>query len=293
MTAALRTALAFRTRRAIKMKFFLRPDMEEDPEIWNFPDSSKLRHSKVELDWKVRDLYALLLVFLANDEHHGGAKFREDMKAVTGVTWRENAGVYPLPEKLEGETQLRPIVEGIADKLMGKSPKRGYTYSWIPTHLADAAGRISPRTFLLTFKRAAELTHSQHAGHEFALHYEALQQGVAHASDIRIKEIAEDYPWVGLLLKAARGLSVPMERNELVARWTADQISGVHATGKLPPRRFTTDPIRNGRPEVLVEDLVELSVVYRTEDDRLNIPDIFRVGFGIKRKGGVRPPRKG
>jgi hypothetical protein len=41
----------------------------------------------------------------------------------------------------------------------------------------------------------------------------------------------------------------------------------------------------------LIEDLVELAILYRTEDSRLNMPDIFRVGFGIRRMGGVRPPR--
>ena len=63
------------------------------------------------------------------------------------------------------------------------------------------------------------------------------------------------------------------------------------AAPKLPPRRFTNDPFRMGKPEALIDDLVELAVLYRTKDGRLNIPDIFRVGFGIRRKGGVKPPR--
>ncbi len=63
------------------------------------------------------------------------------------------------------------------------------------------------------------------------------------------------------------------------------------AGAKLPPRRFTNDPFRKGSPEALIDDLVELAVLYRTKDGRLNMPDIFRVGFGIRRKGGVKPPR--
>jgi hypothetical protein len=60
---------------------------------------------------------------------------------------------------------------------------------------------------------------------------------------------------------------------------------------KLPPRRFSTDPYRFGSHEALIDDLVELAVLYRTEDNRLNMPDIFRLEFNIKRKGGVKPPR--
>ena len=63
-------------------------------------------------------------------------------------------------------------------------------------------------------------------------------------------------------------------------------------SGRLPPRRFSSDPIRAGRPEALVDDLIDLAVLYRTEDGRLNMPDIFRVGAKIKRKGGVRPPQR-
>jgi hypothetical protein len=288
---ALRLALACRSRRALRLKLFLRPDMEEDAGIWKFPDSSKLQHARVELDWRVADLYALILTYLANDQATGAA-FRSRAASLTGVNWAPRADVYSVPRELiRHEEEVRKIVEELAGPWMGRSKKRGFTYTWIPTHLADALGRVSPRSFLLTFKRAAEDTSDIHAGHETPLHYEGIQQGVANASAIRIGEIKEDYPWVEPLLDAARRLSVPCEPEELLQRWTSDEIAKVRAATKLPPRRFATDPNRRGRKELLIDDLVELAVVYRTEDGRLNMPDIFRVGFGIKRKGGVRPPK--
>jgi hypothetical protein len=90
-----------------------------------------------------------------------------------------------------------------------------FTYTWVPTHLADAVGRVSPRSFLLAFKRAAELTDESYHNHQTALHYEAIQQGVIAASRIRVGEIKEDYPWVKPLLEAARGLTVPCDPQEL------------------------------------------------------------------------------
>lgn len=292
LKGALRFALACRARKAIRLKFFLRPDMEEDADIWRFPDASKLRHGKVELEWRTVDLYALVLTHLANDPQIGKI-FRRESARFAPVRWTATDGLYPIPRSLlADEVSLRAIVEGLAGPWMGRNKRRGLTYTWIPTHLADAAGRMSPRSLLLALKHAAEISSERFAEHEYALHFEAIQEGVAEASLIRIAEIAEDYPWVKPLLEAARGLSVPCTQQDLVERWTSDRLDEVRTAGaKLSPRRFTTDPNRKNTEGALVDDLVELAILYRTDDDRLNMPDIFRVGFGIKRKGGVRPPR--
>lgn len=291
LTGALQFALACRARRAIRLKFFLRPDMEEDAEIWKFPDSSKLRHGRVELEWRTVDLYALLLTYLANEGQYGDL-FRNETERFAPMRWQATGGLHSFPRTLlSDETTLRTIVEAIAGPWMGLAKKRGFTYTWIPTHLADAAGRMSPRSLLLAAKHAAEVTSEKHPGHPYALHFEALQQGVAQASLIRIAEIKEDYPWVEPLLEAARGLSVPCLPADLTVRWTPERLDDVVTAGaKLAPRRFTTDPLRKHTVAALVDDLVELAVLYRTNDGRLNMPDIFRVGFGIKRKGGVKPP---
>ena len=292
MSSALQLGLQCRSFRAIRLKLFLRPDMEEDEDVWLFRDSSKLRHSKVELTWPKADLYGLILMYLANSPIHS-AEFRRIVTESIGIKWVESNGVFPPPRGLTtDDKKLRSVIEAIAGEWMGLSTKRGFTYTWIPTHLADAAGRISPRSFLLAFKRAAEYTQDRHPDHVNALHYEAIHQGVTAASEIRIGEIKEDYPWVKPLLEAARGLTVPCEEQELTRQWTAERILEVdQATDKLPPRRFSTDPYRSRSREALIDDLVELAVLYRTDDRRLNMPDIFRVGFGIKRKGGVKPPR--
>lgn len=294
LTAALRFALASRARRSIRMKFFLRPDMEEDAEIWKFPDSSKLRHARLELAWRSADLYAVVLHFLANDAESGSG-FRGAALDAAALPWVEHSGVYSVPRTLISDEQrlLRPIVEAITGPWVGRSHKRGFAYTWIPLHLADAAGRVSPRSVLLAFRHAATKTAELHPEHEHALHFEAIQRGVAEASRIRRAEIEEDYPWVEPLLEAARGLSVPCLPSDLIERWTPDSLQEVRRTAarKLPPRRFTTDPNRRGQTDALVDDLVELAVLYRTGDGRLNMPDIFRVGFGILRKGGVKPPR--
>lgn len=293
ISGALRFALTCRSRKAIRLKFFLRPDMEEDAEIWRFPDSSKLRHSRVELNWRPAELYGLILTALVNSSSAGSA-FRAALTDSLGIVWSAHNGIFFLPRELVTEDdRLRAIVESIAGEWMGRDKKRGFTYTWIPSHLADALGRVSPRSFLLAFKHAAQKTAETHYAHSRALHYEGIQAGVAEASRIRIEEIKEDYPWVEPLLEAARGLAVPCEVGQFRARWTANELRRlVESSAKLPPRRFTTDPLRGGKPDALIEDLIELAVLYRTDDNRLNMPDIFRVGFGIKRMGGVKPLKR-
>lgn len=295
LRALLRFNLECRSRRAIKLKVFLRPDMEEDDDVWNFVDSSKLRASKVELVWRPQDLFGLVIHYLANSAGAGQA-FRQEISRQTGIEWSDDAGVYPLPRDIaQGERPARSVVEAFAGQWVGTSAKRGYVYTWVPTHLADARGGLSPRSFLLAFREAAEWTEAHEPQHDLALHFKGIQQGVAKASEIRVGEISEDYPWVSALLEAARGLTVPCGTDELTSRWPRQQrlVETLReATGeKLPPRRFATDPIRRGKSEALIEDLVELAILYRTGDFRINIPDIFRVGFGIRRLGGVRPPR--
>lgn len=293
LRALLMICLECRSRRAIRIKVFLRPDMEEDEAIWDFVDSSKLRASVVELVWRPIDLFGLVLLNLANNQDIGD-EFREELTRVVSVEWVEQSGAFLLPRVLaNGEQPTRSIIEAFSGPWMGTSAKRGYVYTWIPTHLADAKTRLSPRSFLLAYRAAAEWTEAHEPDHEHALHFRGIQQGVAEASEIRVSEISEDYPWVKPLLEAARGLTVPCVTTDITNQWPRNLLDKIRnlANSKLPPRRFNTDPIRRGKSEALIEDLVELAVFYRTDDDRLNIPDIFRVGFGIKRLGGVRPPR--
>ncbi|MBH2020729.1 MAG: hypothetical protein I8H91_14630 [Burkholderiales bacterium] len=296
LSAALQLGLECRTRRAIRLKFFLRPDMvEEDDEIWRFADSSKLLHSMEKLTWRSNDLFGLILLHLANSPSVGFA-FRQEITKQTHIAWQKSDGAYSLPQGLTmGEQPLRSIVEALAGAWVGNSSKRGFTFTWIPTHLSDAKGRLSPRSILLAFRHAAQWTEDRHADHKNALHYEGIQQGVVEASRIRINEIKEDYPWVGPLLEALKGATVPLKLDELTEKWPEScikaSLDAAEEKQRLPPRRYSSDPNRKGDMQALVDDLVELAILYRTEDKRLNMPDIFRVGFGIKRKGGVKLPR--
>ncbi len=291
---ALEVALACRSYPAIRLKFFLRPDMEEDPEILNFRDSSKLLHNRVELRWRPVDLYGLVFHILANGS--AGEPFRKLGERHAGVHWEAAEGIHYLPEKLRGnEEAQRPLIQRLAGPYMGTDKRRGHTYTWIPTHLADAHGRIAPRSLLLALREAAKISKEQYADYPYPLHYEAIKKGVAEASQQRVHELSrEDYPWVEPLLNRLRGITVPLAKEELVHYWPSSVLEEVmnKSEDKLPPRRYSSAYPENRSIDLLIDDLEELGVLYRTEDERINIPDIFRVGFEIRRKGGVRPPTR-
>ena len=43
--------------------------------------------------------------------------------------------------------------------------------------------------------------------------------------------------------------------------------------------------------ERALEELVQLGVLRIRDDGRIDVPDLYRYGYGIKRKGGVARPR--
>ena len=283
----LQTALDMRAYQRLRVKVFLRSDQVDETKIADFPDASKVLSSAVELSWPSHELYGLLWYYLANGPH--GADFR---KFLTADDWQSvEAGeqrVFSVPRSLisKGEYQ-REKFHVIAGPWMGRGPKRGFPYTWIPNHLADTEGRVSPRSFLAALKTAAENTADWHPDHEHALHYDSIKRGVQEASKIRVREIQEDYPWVHQLLSPLEGMVVPCKFDEIAKCWELDPLAEAVKQGevKLPPRH-----IEQGSAGVR-EDLESLGVFFRMRDGRVNIPDVFRVGYGLGRRGGVRPVR--
>ena len=121
--------------------------------------------------------------------------------------------------------------------------------------------------------------------HERALHYESIKRGIREASEIRVDEISEDYPWVKDVLSCLEGLTVPCEYDAVIKRWEEKFPDGPDsiATNRLPPQHA-----RRGW-DGLREDLSRLGLIEVKSDGRIDMPDLYRVGFGLGRKGGVKP----
>jgi hypothetical protein len=293
LRSLLQVLLEFRPYRAIRPKVFVRPDLLDDPEVRSFPDASKLLDNAVALTWPRRELYGVLWQYLGNATDADGAAFREGCARV-GAVWEQRPdGTWLMPAPLRQDEDLqRQLFHSIAGPWMGTDARRGFPYTWLPNHLGDANQQTSPRSLLAAVREAAEASaeyHRKHPNHPYALHYEALKRGVQRASRIRVEEIREDYPWVAHLMQALKGLKglvVPARFQDVEMRWqqgrTLEALTDIPG-GRLPPRRLD-----QGAAGVR-DDLADLGVFQPMPDGRINIPDVYRVGFGLGRRGGVRP----
>ncbi len=287
----MQTALDMRSYQRLRVKMFLRSDQNDESQIADFPDASKVLSSAVELSWPAPELYGLLWHSLVNGQH--GEEFR---KFLSDESWEtvelKDTRLFPVSRLLISKSDVqRGRFHCISGPYMGRNRRRGFPYTWIPNHLGDTEGRVSPRSFLQALRTAASDTAERYPDHEHALHFDSIKRGVQEASKTRVRELKEDYPWVDRVLGPLDGMTVPCKFDEINERWKEHHVLGRLTEDidqdavKLPPRH-----IEEGANGVRL-DLESLGVFLRLRDGRVNIPDVFRVGYGLGRKGGVKVAR--
>lgn len=284
----LRIVLSLKRFPRLHGKVFLREDQFEGRQITDFPDASKLLATRVELTWALRDLHGLLWQYLCNAPDEHGTLLRRLYQREVGappLQFADGDWAVTAAAKRDEATQ-RALFIALAGQWMGKDHRRGYPYTWTVGHLADGRGRTSPRSFLAAIRSAAEDSLDRYPEHPTPLHYESIKRGVQQASQIRVFELAEDYPWVKQLMAPLQGLTVPCAFSAVLERWRKE-------LGEDPARAMTFDRLP---PEHLEQgwdgvrlDLENLGVFERMKDGRVNMPDLYRVGFGLGRRGGVKP----
>lgn len=278
----LQTALDMRSYRRLRVKIFLRSDQVEESRIANFPDASKILSTSAELNWPREDLYVMLWQLLRQGE--AGHVFPE-------IHYKQDRLFDSRHPSIPSEEFLRHQFHKISGPYMGRDPRRGFPYTWVPNHLADTKGRVSPRSFLEALRAASHDATDRQPEHEYALHYDSIKRGVQEASKIRVRELREDYPWVDRAFSSLQGMVVPCTFSEIEERWrnaaVLDRLGEEVEQNevRLPPRNIDRGTIG------IREDLESLGVFYRLRDGRVNIPDVFRVGYGLGRRGGVKPVR--
>ncbi|MBW4092988.1 MAG: hypothetical protein HIU82_18090 [Proteobacteria bacterium] len=296
MRGLIRLALAVRPLRAVRVKLFLRPDMAEDQTMWAVGDASKLRHNEVELLWRRRDLYGLLWTLLGNPERpEAGAQFRDYCRTLIGTAFKNEDGTWRPPLGLVAdEAEQEKVFHALAGEWMGRDRRRGNTFTWVTNHLADAAGYAAPRSFLLAMRGAAQSARST----EFVLDRSGIEDGVRRASKVRVDELSEDYRWMGTVLEALKGLTVPIEKMQLISRWQErDTLATLRTLAEheaqdhrfIPPEGVLDARNDELAYRSLTDVMVRLRIFLELADDRINIPDLFRLRADIKRRGGMKP----
>lgn len=256
----------------LRAKIFVREDLFRVGEL-GFPDATKLRPRSVSLDWETSSLYRVVVHHLANVSE----RMRDWLKPIHGLdlSSRDEFGwtVGEMPEGLQ-----KRFADRLAGELMGKGIQKGYTYRWIPNRLQDAQGQIVPRSILCLLGFAAPEARRKPPTRGFRLLTPSnLQAALEPTSLERVAEIREEFPLVERI-ENLRGKQVWMDRAETV------EALGTPVAGE--PEGLPLDG------EQVFYELLRLGVLnVRKRDGRVDVPDIYRYGYGIKRKGGVARPR--
>jgi hypothetical protein len=286
----LRLALDLRTRtRNIRAKVFIRHDMLESG-LPHAPDVSKLLNNAADITWTDASLYGLFFHRIGNAVDDNSRDFRS-----AHPRWHKDGGTvdrYDAPSELRGDRdRQKEVFVEMAGPYMGANHRKGHTYTWLPNHLMDGRGQVSPRSFLSALTVAARETEANHAGHGYALHYDAIRRGVQAASIIRVAEMGEDIPWVSVAGGLLAGIAVPAELDLIVDQWGSrslgDELARLTRESRRDDVAVRTGPMHPDDYPKLVDELVALGVVTRRRDGRVDLPDVYRIAFNIGRRGGV------
>ena len=126
---------------------------------------------------------------------------------------------------IEQKEPLEKFVEQLIGRYMGTSPKKGYSYTWIPNHLQDANGNLFPRFFLkyyscaATFMLAAQNQKAlQQLQVDALLTPSAIQDSIQEVSTDRVQELQEDYPWLEKFKTIVEGSTLLMQEKEFLSK---------------------------------------------------------------------------
>jgi hypothetical protein len=200
----------------------------------------------------------------------------EEVPGLRIVPWQEFGFLPPeMDERLQ-----RAFAERLAGKLMGTGVKKGYTYRWIPNRLQDGRNRIVPRSILNLVGYACKEALQKPARKSNRLVTpQDLWAALRPTSHARVREVSEEFPPVKRL-EGLQGEQVLLDRGLVIER-----------LANATPEERTHAQMS---AEAVFDELVRLGVLVIRDDrygkGRIDVPDLYRYGFGILRKGGVRRP---
>lgn len=281
MGRALRGLVGFwasysRRWRRLRAKIFLRTDLFRRHADFGGADLAKLAANRAELTWSDRNLYAMLIKRIASADD---ALFEYCRNTVRFLPPDPDLGHIP---DLGEASEARPLIERMVGQFMGAGEKKGRTFTWILDHLRDAQGHVAPRSLVRLLEQAAqkEAANSK-ARIPRLLHPTALRQALEDVSSDHVQQgYSSEWPWLYGLRQRVQGQLMPMKQTDL--RKLLSETWG-ESWGSGPKVQL---PVAT--PEELLDYLAELGVLRERPGARVDFPDIYLFGLGLKRKGGVR-----
>jgi hypothetical protein len=264
--------------RRIRAKLFLRTDLFERYATHGGADLAKLAAGRVELSWSERHLYGMLLKRIANTSDE---LLEYSLGSKASISW-DNSGELGLIPHLRRWEDARPVLERIVGPYMGANFKKGLTYRWLIDHVRDGLGRAVPRPLVRLIEEAA---HREEVAPKILksprlIHPTSLRHAIDRVSSEHVDHARDEWPWLERLRFRLAQQQVPWDKRRDVER-LVDEALQYEGSPQLP-----TAPFEDARE--LLDYLVEVGVFRVRSDGRIDAPDLFLYGLGLKRKGGVR-----
>jgi len=161
---------------------------------------------------------------------------------------------------------------------MGANQKKGMVYRWLLDHVRDGHGRTFPRPLVRLIEEAArqELEHFGTLREPRLLEPASLRRALDRVSEDHVVQSRDEWPWLATVKERLTGSLVPWDREKAVAE----------LLDEFQPKGDVSDPPFRGRE--LLEYLLDIGVLRRRSDGRVDAPDLFLAGLGLRRKGGVK-----
>jgi hypothetical protein len=119
---------------------------------------------------------------------------------------------------------------------------------------------------------------------------EGIRHGLRTASKMRVDQLDHEFPWIKGVLAPLDGLLLPCEEKEVFKVWkraktVSTAVDEAKRYGYLPP---FPEMEGAGEPD-LYRALGRIGVMFRRPDERLDMPDLFRVAAKLLKKGQTAP----
>ncbi|MFJ3469655.1 hypothetical protein [Pseudomonas sp. NPDC090201] len=288
--ALLEVVWAMRAFRSVRVKLFLRPDQIEDDAL-RFVELPKLRTGAVRLSWSWTDLYGLLYSRLASSSSPDTRKAFNKLLASQDLPKPSRKAILTRRWSLihDEEDQKLLMIE-LSGPFMGTGSyayKKGSTYEWPLKHTADAHAEVTPRSFLGLMNAAAKFGA---APLDKVLTADGIRHGLREASKTRVDQLHQEFPWIKGVLAPLAGLLLPQEDYAVFDVWkNAGTIAALVTDASRHSYILPFKEQGVHKEEELSKMLEEIGVMYRRNDGRLDMPDLFRVAAKLLKKGALAP----
>lgn len=269
--------------RRIRAKIFLRSDLFRRHAGMGSADFAKLAANRAEISWSDAALLGMLVKRIANTsdelaDYCRKAKVQFDDDAILG-----------LVPRVEKPADAFPLLERFAGQHMGAGSKKGYVRNWVLDHLRDGNGQIAPRTLVRLFEQAAAKdAANQPVRPPRLIHPTALRQALDDVSNDHVRQgTTSEWPWLEGVRRRTAGQSLVPWLREEIEQLLGSNWEGTWGQSSAPVVRPPVD-----RPKELVDYLIELGIFRQRPDGRIDVPDLYLFGFGLRRKGGVAAGKK-